>query len=342
MKQLTLVLLLATLINILAGQSQSLKTVNDVIAQIEFKEDTVKSVFDWVTANIRYDTKVITKPKSFAKKRGKDEEARLKRVLLTKRGVCQHYAELTDTILKTLGFNSYVVPGYVRSPTTGKLSSVGHAWNAVEVNDKWILLDSTWGAGVVTNNKRYRSKYNPFFYNTSPQKLIKSHMPYDPIWQLLEKPIDYQTFDKNKINAELLAAAKNFSPIEDYLNKIRVDQLEDELNRSKQLGTANKLVKSYYKTVDNNQAVFQFNEIAALYNKTVEEYNTYVAAQKINSAGDYNKNHIQQWVDNMNQVIKACESIKVSDPKKKLSLKNNLKNAKSFKINLEKVLLRFN
>jgi len=231
--------------------------------------------------------------------------------------------------------------GYVRSPTTGKLSSVGHAWNAVEVNGKWILLDSTWGAGVVMNKKKYRKKYNPYYYNTTPQKLIKSHMPYDPIWQLLEKPVDYNTFDKNKINPESLTAAKNFSPIEDYLNKIRVERLKEELNRSKQLGTGNKLVKNYFKIVDSNKSVFQFNEIGVLYNKTVDEYNNYAAAVKSNSASHYNKSHIQKWIDNMDQVIKACEGIEVSDLKKKASLKTNIKSAKTFKTSLQKVLLRF-
>jgi len=341
MKNLILVLLISTLVSIQTTRSQSLKTIDDVIAQIEFKEDTVKSVFDWVTANIRYDTKVITKPKSFAKKRAKDKVDRIKKVLLTKRGVCQHYSELTDTLLKTLGFNSYVVSGYVRSPVTGKLSTVGHAWNAVDINGDWILLDSTWGAGVVMQNNRYRKKYNPYYYNTSAMELIKSHMPYDPLWQLLEKAVDYRAFDKEKIETQTLQKQKEFSSIQAYLNKDKVEQLKDASNRSNQLGASNKLVKKYFDIIDGNRSAYQLKEINELYNKVTDEYNIFVKARNNRTAQDYSKDDIKKWLVEIDQVIQHYGNITTSDSKNKSILKSNIQNAKSFKATLEKVLGSF-
>lgn len=333
--------LLIILIGLQASFAQSPRTLHAIIESIEFKEDTVKSVFDWVTENIRYDTKAITKPKSFAKKRAKDIKDRINKVLITKKGVCQHYSELTDTLLKTLGFNSYVVTGYVRSPTTGKLSNMGHAWNAVEVDEKWILLDSTWGAGVVSDNKRFRKKYNPYYYNPSPSKMIKSHMPYDPIWQLLEKPIDYRTFDKNKVQTQKLSEGKDFSSIQDYLNKNKIDQLKDASTRSTQLGTSNKLVKNHFHIGEVNRSSYQVKDVNKLYDKVVGEYNTYVKAKNNNAAQSYTKNHIEKWLEEVDQVIEGYGNINTAESKHKNILKGNLQNAKSFKAQLEKVLATY-
>jgi hypothetical protein len=65
-----------------------------------------------------------------------------------------------------------------------------HAWNAVQIDGRWYLLDSTWDAGSVDREtqgfKRHNSEYN--FFLTNPSHFIYTHLPENSRWQLLESP----------------------------------------------------------------------------------------------------------------------------------------------------------
>ncbi|MGA7935473.1 MAG: hypothetical protein WCA35_18120 [Kovacikia sp.] len=69
---------------------------------------------------------------------------------------------------QAIGENIVVVAGNSRTPGTDR-SGQRHAWNAVEINQEWHLLDTTWDSGSVdgsTFTKRYRTTYliNPAIF----------------------------------------------------------------------------------------------------------------------------------------------------------------------------------
>ena len=71
-----------------------------------------------------------------------------------------------------------------------------HEYNAVKLNKKWYLIDSTWGAGYIKDNN-FVKKYCPFYFCTEPNFFINTHYPINDNWQLLERPISFKQFMSN-------------------------------------------------------------------------------------------------------------------------------------------------
>jgi transglutaminase/protease-like cytokinesis protein 3 len=163
----------------------------------------VQSVFSWVTDNVRYD---LNKYYDIKKRGGLKRNTKFKseteyKSYLLKKGVCEDYALLFDSVLKQLGYESYIVTGYTKDVRGRVSGSVGHAWSAVKVNGEWKLYDPTWGAGYVQDGKKFVKKYNEKWYDANPEYMIKTHMPFDPVWQMMNTPLSYKNFDTNKENS---------------------------------------------------------------------------------------------------------------------------------------------
>jgi hypothetical protein len=74
-----------------------------------------------------------------------------------------------------------------------KIHDNPHAWNAVKIDGKWELLDATWGAGYVKNEK-FTRKLGPGFFMTPPDWFAQMHLPDSTSWQLLETPVGKEVF----------------------------------------------------------------------------------------------------------------------------------------------------
>jgi len=75
--------------------------------------------------------------------------------------------------------------------------------NAVKVGNKWRLYDPIWSAGIVNDGSKFVKKYNPMWNNTAPEEMIKTHMPCDPIWQLLKNPVSYDDFKVSRFDGNM-------------------------------------------------------------------------------------------------------------------------------------------
>lgn len=56
---------------------------------------------------------------------------------LSGKGVCYHYAILTNELLNRVGIKSYLVSGYTKK-------GLGHEWLNIYLDEKWYGLDPTW------------------------------------------------------------------------------------------------------------------------------------------------------------------------------------------------------
>ncbi|MBU3009845.1 transglutaminase [Polaribacter vadi] len=205
--------------------------VDDLANKIEsdFTKDVdkVRAAFFWLTKNIRYNLKEYYNPRQrkYRFRYASEEEKVLKLQAIkdelvntafrTKMGVCEEYAQSFKKICDLLKIESQVIKGNVRSNSNeiGKIeSSTNHAWNAVKINDGWIILDATWAAGYEYNGKWIR-KFNNYFFNMPKDKIFKTHFPEDNLWVLrfgrmsiqefYNQPIYSQTF--LSLQAELIA-----------------------------------------------------------------------------------------------------------------------------------------
>ena len=144
------------------------------------KEEKAEQLFRWVAENIAYDLAALRAPL-------RSEEMTPKAVLRRRRAVCSGYANLYQALGREVGLEVEVVVGRSNSPI-GAGNNGAHAWNAVHLEQGWVLVDSTWGAGYISGETFYRS-YCDDFFEMDPQELIQTHFPDDSRWQLLPTPV---------------------------------------------------------------------------------------------------------------------------------------------------------
>ncbi len=178
------------------------------------KEDQVKAIYAWLTKNIRYDLKEFYNPNrkkitTFRYQTIQEREEKIKQIndkivretLFKKRAVCEGFARTFAKVCSFLNIENELIEGYVRTSlnTIGKpVYQPNHAWNAVKLNDTWIYIDATWGAGSENNGKWFR-KFNTYYYNIPKDNYFKTHLPDKSIWKLRVGRISKEQFYKQPI-----------------------------------------------------------------------------------------------------------------------------------------------
>lgn len=158
-------------------------------------------IYYWIAQNIRYDVEAAISGSYLTSTQD---------ILLTKAGVCEDYAKLYQEMAVLAGLECYFVQGYVkgfRPADAIGLQSVNHSWNIVKVDGKYLFLDTTWGSGTVASIEgsfQYHPKLSLQYVLASPHKMVKTHLPADPLWQMTEWPIDMKAFREEEENTYYL------------------------------------------------------------------------------------------------------------------------------------------
>jgi hypothetical protein len=253
--------------------------------------DRTRAIFIWVATNITYDYENM-----FAINFYESKEDKIAEPLRTRKGICENYAALFSDICSKSNIKSYVVEGYTKQ--NGFNDYIPHAWCAARIDTSWYLFDPTWGSGYINNGKFYR-KINNNYYKVAPSVMIKTHMPFDYLWQFLNYPVT---------NAEFYAGKTNqMTKTKPYFNFI------DSIAANSKLGKIDSLTTSAYrieKNGVNNAMIFDRlqhirqeieNEKVKIKNKEIEAENSRqnVNVDLYNSASnEYNK-----WVNSFNDFI---------------------------------------
>ncbi|KAF9577562.1 hypothetical protein BGW38_007146 [Lunasporangiospora selenospora] len=150
----------------------------------------LRAIFTWLADNVIYDVPAFMS--------GRYGDQSPEAVLQTRKAVCEGYANLYIALAEPAGLDVKKVIGVARGVDVqvgdDRLGSP-HAWNAVTVNGEYLLIDSTWGAGVCDLATRsFRKLFRPFFFLLRPNKLIYTHWPDDPKEQFLDPPITETVF----------------------------------------------------------------------------------------------------------------------------------------------------
>lgn len=352
MKKLTLFLLFISQFSY--AQSD---LVTSALNQIPFTADTIQSVFMWVTDKVAYDVKAANKMKNTPPKERlvsyqSPEEKRkfhLTNTLKHKKGICEDYSALFDTLVKALGYEAYVVDGYTKNSKGNLVRSIGHSWNVVKVNGYWKLYEPTWGAGSVRDGKRFIKKYNPKWFDVSPEEMIKTHLPFDPIWQLLP-PITYQNFQNN---SAVISPEKNYDPnklIAAYSQLDRKSKMESELQRSLAMGEGTSLLKRWRKELKENIArhginskVNELNAANDTFGQSVKLFNGFIEAQKKQFKGEkYSisniKTNLEEAKIKAQSAMKVFQNVKLEDRKSKKSIDHAIKTTQNLLSQINRAL----
>ncbi|KAF8946344.1 hypothetical protein BGZ47_000755 [Haplosporangium gracile] len=156
-----------------------------------FPDDQVaqlRCIFKWIASNIIYNVA------GFLSNNLGDNSAEA--VLRTKTGVCAGFANLFYELAAPANLGVIKVFGVARGigiEVGGESLGGPHAWNAVTVNGECFLIDSTWGAGPITEGGKLdpdpEARFQPHYFLVRPEELIFSHWPNNTREQYLDPPM---------------------------------------------------------------------------------------------------------------------------------------------------------
>jgi hypothetical protein len=220
--------------------------------------EQLRAIYKWVTANLEYD-------KDSMRYRHWDEspEAISNEMLRKRSGVCGDFSTLFAAIAMHCAVKAVVVTGYTRQ--SGVVKWAGHSWCAVYVNGQWLLCDPTWDAGFASTSN---------YFLIPPEQFIETHMPVDPLWQLLPYPLTHKAFrtGSSKFRKEGLPINVPDS-VKNYLALDTMQQLEAASARIKWAGIDNEDLRIWYAYNEMKVVIVQQEADMELYNLAVADLN---------------------------------------------------------------------
>lgn len=278
--------------------------------------DKSRAIFIWVASNIQYDIDNL-----FAINFYEKLEDKIAKPLSTRKGICENYASLfTDICLKS-GLQSFVIEGYTKQ--NGFTDYIPHAWSAALIDNSWFLFDPTWGSGYVNGGKFFK-KINNEYYKASPTTIIKSHIPFDYLWQFVNYPITNQEFYEGKTQQNNTKQFFNFKDsLQVYQKQSYIDQLISTVYRVEKNGIKNSLLFDRLRhlkiEIENDRqakSVNLYNSAVADYNDGINGFNDFINYRNKQFTPNKSDSEIQGIIDvPFNKLKEAKNKLgQISDP----------------------------
>lgn len=263
--------------------SQTYST-EDIAAYINTHFDTdrkkVRAIYTWVTTNIKY-----SKDSLHRVILNEDREQMIATALRRRKGVCENFAAIFNDICKKCGLRSFVIEGYTRQ--NGSTDKTAHAWCTVFIDNKWFLYDPTWDEDYIN---RFAQRLPTNYFQITPLNFIQSHMPFDPLFQLLNYPLTYKEF--NNGNTQMNNRKPYFNYIDSMNEYEKLDQLNKYLSavsRIERNGTPNSMIATQLSQLKMKIEIIYEDKDSVLYNSAIADYNA--AIKLFNTFANYRNNH---------------------------------------------------
>ena len=251
----------------------NLKTAKDITRYLtkglNSPTEKVRIIYFWMAHAIRYDIAKMNSNETYT-----DPQQLVDEVLKTRKGVCANYAALFHACCQSAGIQSYIIEGYTRQ--NDKIVPIAHAWNAVYIDGRFYNIDVTWAAGYV-RGKKYFQQFRDNYFMILPVDFIKTHMPFDPVWQFSNNPVTHNDFESNDFAALKKQSDFNFGDSINTMSRLSTaEKSKREIRRITKAGITNKMIRD--KVVQNRQSIATevYNSSATNFNKGVVKYNEYI------------------------------------------------------------------
>lgn len=124
--------------------------------------DNIKMVHDYLIENLEYDTTI-----------SKDNIYNIYGAMVNEQAVCEGYARSFKYLMDSLEIPCTIVVG---KGTNAEGKTENHAWNYVQIDNKWYAIDATWddpvsSTGWVSKNSKYR------YFLKGSNDMSKDHIP---------------------------------------------------------------------------------------------------------------------------------------------------------------------
>jgi hypothetical protein len=302
-------------------KTNSIQSIGNYI-QEKFKSDSnrIRAVYFFTANHIDYDVDNM-----FAINFNETTENKIEKGLKTRKGVCMHYSEVFNALAKQLGFESYVIEGITKQ--NGTTDAMAHAWNATKLDGKWYIFDATWGSGGVERGQ-FIKKLDNQYYKVRPEKLVKSHYPFDYLWQFSANPLKANDFlysrpSSNKLKVDYEKLLKQLSRFNE------VERMNAAIERMEANGLSHGIIFDRYTHLKQTATILPYNEAVADYNEAVRKFNEYINYRNAKFTPTKADEEIKQMIKAPRQLIElATEKIySIKNPEKSSGL--NLEGLKS-------------
>lgn len=172
---------------------------NKLTQPLPTEAEKFRSIFIWVCQNIDNDQALFYRFKYHSQRKSSDATherwlARYKADVFRTlredhRTTCSGYAYLIRELASRAGMPSTIINGYGRTAhaNVGGEGSINHAWNAIQLNNKWYLCDATWASGWIDGDKHvYLKRFDDTYFLTDPKLFALNHFPEDSNWFLID------------------------------------------------------------------------------------------------------------------------------------------------------------
>jgi hypothetical protein len=249
------------------SQTYSTSQIADYIrSNFTTQREISRAVYVWVTRNIKYNFDSILTNSIYETPSQVSE-----RILRTRTGVCLNYACLFNELSNKAGIKSFVVQGFTKQGN--RVDFLPHVWCAGYIDSVWYLFDPTWGSGYVEGGK-FVNQVNNFYFMTKPEDMIRSHMPFDPVWQLLNYPITHHEFKKGKVKMDTTRLFFNYpDTLNNYLHASNLDQAVSSARRIEMYGIENNFIAAKLRILKGEIEYYRNAMAAEKYESAVTSYN---------------------------------------------------------------------
>lgn len=175
-------------------RQESIETLAQrLISGLDDETERLYAIHRWVSHHIEYDVDAYLS--------GRQVGGSALETYQSGKAICDGYADLVVALGRSAGIDVKKITGYAKGfgelPLSAAPGKENHAWNAVQLEGQWHLLDATWDAGGVDDATRRfvrRPAGPPAYFLASPAAFITTHFPADRKWQLIEPKMEFATF----------------------------------------------------------------------------------------------------------------------------------------------------
>ena len=149
-------------IGIQSDNKDIIELADNITNGIENDYEKALAIHDWVAQNIYYDMD------SYRNGAYRNTQGGASGALMSRKAVCQGYAELTAALIRAVNIPCKFVTGYALgiseegnwTKNNINVMESNHAWNEVYVNNRWMIIDTTWDSPNVYENGQLKKDDN--------------------------------------------------------------------------------------------------------------------------------------------------------------------------------------
>lgn len=232
-------------------------------------ESRLWAIYSWEASYLRYNLEKRDVQLTIT-----NADALAKWTLKHREGVCANFAALFYAVATRLGIETYMVGGYTVNHSN--VRDDGHEWCACIIDGKPYMFDPTWGGGYMLNDAQYVHHLKADFFMVEPEKMVRTHMPEDPLFQFLDYPHFYDDID-NPGAVHTIPVYFNWKDtLAVYNTQDTLARLGGKLNRMKANGFANDWIKAEINRYQHNYEAYMLNRQVDAFNRCVIIYKSVV------------------------------------------------------------------